>query len=83
MPSHRESSNTQPESLIPGLPDDPTAAECIALLAQSYRPEGVAVVLRSRISTLGGVTPESLMDTADGRRQVYMWALGLAEGVMG
>jgi uncharacterized protein (DUF2384 family) len=60
-----------------------TAGECVLMLAQSYRSEGIAIVLRASIGALGGQRPIDLMDTAEGRERVYDWALGLAEGVMG
>lgn len=64
------------------IPTDPTAAECVALILQTYKPSGLAVVLGGRVRGLGG-RPGELMETTEGRRRVYAWALGLAEGVMG
>jgi hypothetical protein len=60
-----------------------SAGECVLMLAETYRPEGIAIVLRASIGALGGQRPIDLMDSAEGRERVYGWALGLAEGVMG
>ena len=65
------------------IPDDPSGADILAVLGEVYREQGVTLVLDARIGALGGVTPASLLDTHEGRRKVYTWALGLAEGVMG
>jgi hypothetical protein len=61
------------------MPDHPTRQMCIEMLAMTYKPGAISQVMRTPIATLGGKTPDELVDA----KQVYAWALGLAEGVMG
>jgi hypothetical protein len=64
------------------LPDHPTRAMCIQMLAMTYKRGAISMVMATPIAALDGKTPDELIDAGEAHR-VYAWAVGLAEGVMG
>jgi hypothetical protein len=61
--------------------DKPTVRDVFEMLGQTYKPEGVFLALTSTNPHLEGRVPIDLLNTPAGRREVYGWALALAEGV--
>lgn len=61
-------------------PDAPTVRQVVEMVEQTYRPEGVLIVLKGANGNLEGRAPIDLLDTPEGRREAYGWALALAEG---
>lgn len=62
------------------IPENPTVRDVIELVERSYWPAGVLCALKGRKRTLNGRRPIDLLDTVEGRREAYCWALALAEG---
>lgn len=61
-----------------------TRERCIDMILETFRTDSLPVVLAAHVGLLGADrTVEEHMETEEGRCNVYHWALGLAEGVMG
>lgn len=64
-----------------GIPDDPTVRNIVELLGDSYHSAGIAWALEHVNHHLGGRCPIDLLDTVEGRKEVYRWARRLSEGM--
>lgn len=58
-----------------GIRRQPTVADCIDRIEQTYKPEALSVVLHGRPRSLRGRRPIDLLNTIDGRRELYEWAI--------